>query len=102
MHKLISVQCINPELNVVKTILNHLCHSYLYFQAKINLLANDSSKTSTTKPVLHFARRPALSITLKQHFRFIFYTDYSVSPFNIRASSPGLDYILIYVGQSYS
>ena len=30
---------------------------------------------------------------------FIHYSD---SPFNIRASSPELGYILIYVGQSYS
>ena len=30
---------------------------------------------------------------------FIHYSD---SPFNTRASSPGLGYILIYVGQSYS
>jgi hypothetical protein len=40
---------------------------------------------------------------LKQHFQFTFYTIVLwFSIFNIQASSPGLGYILIYIGQSYS
>jgi hypothetical protein len=59
-HRLMSAQCINSELNVVK-ILKKLCHSYLYSLAKINLLANNSSRLRQLKPVFHhFARRPVL------------------------------------------
>jgi hypothetical protein len=78
----------------------------LISKPKLTLLANNNSiRFQQLKPVFHFtiSRRPALNY-IKTSFpvHFLLYIHYSDSPFNIRAYSPRLGYILIYVGQSYS
>ena len=98
-----TVQCINSELNVVK-ILNNFCHSYLFCQAQINLLANTvvAVRLRQLKPVFHFTISLAAPRQMMCEHSGSLFIHYPDSPFNIRASSPGLEFILIYVAKSYS
>ena len=88
-------------------ILNNSCHSYSYFQAKINLLARTEVRLRQLKPVFHFTislarRRPALDQpTLKQHFHAVYFLYNTQLSFIFHL--PYEPYCgLIYVGQSYS
>jgi hypothetical protein len=108
--KLISAQYINSELNVVK-ILNNLCHSYLFPSQDFNqvktCLPIIAVRLRQLKPIFYFAAPCSSSDIIKNNISGSFLYNTLVLHYNIRASSPGLGYILIYVrgesvGQSYS
>ena len=106
---LISAQCVNSELNVVK-ILNIFVSFILISKPRLICFPIIAARHRQFKPVFHFTISLAAlrSITLlKTTFPVHFYTILWFSIYNIPASSPGLGYILIYVrgesvGQSYS